>query len=60
MTWVLKIDMSHAREALKANITLESEVEARIRYTSKSLKANIITESEVKTRVWDARTQNSL
>ena len=36
MKCVLKINISHAREASKANIVIESEVKTQIRYTSKS------------------------
>ena len=36
---IQKINISNAREALKANIDIESEVETRIRYTSKALES---------------------
>ena len=35
----LKICMSHAHEALKSNISIESELKTRIRYTSKALES---------------------
>ena len=39
MRCVLKLDISNAREALKANISLESEVKTQIRYAHKSLES---------------------